>query len=111
MSTLLNYLESDSAFAQVLFNSFMKNIEEFRTHFQQAVETQEEKLYMQAYCKIKTTLGFTGNVKLLAQCNLINNIIKHAGIAAVDARLKNSTCRLCSESIEALKDQLNHYSK
>lgn len=110
MSTLSNYLESDTAFAQVLFNSFMKNIVEFRVHFLQAIESQEENLYIQAYYKIKTTLGFTGNEKLLAQCDLIHNIINHAGIAAIDVRLKNSTCRLCSESIEVLKNQLNHYA-
>lgn len=110
MKELSGYLKNDSEFAQVLLDSFIKNIAEFRENFLHAMKEHEEKQYMEAYHKIKTTLGFTGNAKLREQCDLITDLIKNEGINAVDTRLQNSLCRLCSNSIIELQKQLIHYT-
>lgn len=110
MRELSNYLKSDSEFAHALLNSSMENIVAFRETFLHALKTQEEKQYMDAFYKIKTTLVFTGNTKLREQCDLITDLIKNQGISAVDTRLKNSLCRSCSSSIGELQKQLIHYT-
>lgn len=110
MKELSSYLKSDSEFAQSLLSSFIDNIEEFRTSFMLAMKAQSEKDYRIAYHKIKTTLGFTGNEKLREQCDLIADLIKNEGIEAVDIRLQNYLCRLCSSSIEDLQKLLIKYT-
>jgi HPt (histidine-containing phosphotransfer) domain-containing protein len=110
MRELSSYLESDSEFAQALLGSFKENIKEFRENFLMAVKAREEKQYMDAYHKIKATLGYSGNAKLKEQCDQIVDLIKSQGITAVDTRLQNSLCRSCSSSIEELQKQIIQYT-
>lgn len=109
MKALEKYFENDTEFALEIISSFIDNLKEFRSSFLQAVSQQNPGLFYSSYHKMKSTLGFTENERLQKQADLINSLVKEKGLAAVDTRMQNLFCRLCTSSIAELVEKITIY--